>query len=107
MALARCLQLLAVLLRRALPLEAGRGAARGTRDAVHERALATINIEYAAKRTSGRLGPLEFHTVGHDTIAAYTESRRQRGNTTQYKYSPFQKDTDFVADLVGGAGVSR
>ena len=56
--------------------------------------------------TSGRLGPLEFHTVGHDTIAAYTECRRQRGNTTQYKYSPFQKDTDFVADLVGGASES-
>ncbi|MEU6231122.1 GH3 auxin-responsive promoter family protein [Streptomyces sp. NPDC047042] len=75
-------------------------------DAV-DRALAAINIEYASKRTSGRLGALEFRTVAHDSIAAYTESRRQRGNTTQYKYSPFQKDTDFVADLVGGAGVSR
>ncbi|MGW3648935.1 GH3 family domain-containing protein [Streptomyces sp. NPDC000878] len=75
-------------------------------DAV-DRALATINIEYASKRTSGRLGALEFRTVGRDTIAAYTESRRQLGNATQYKYSPFQKDTDFVADLVGGAGVPR
>lgn len=75
-------------------------------DAV-DRALTDVNIEYASKRTSGRLGPLRFHTVGPDTIAAYTESRRQRGNATQYKYSPFQKDTDFVADLVGGAGVPR
>lgn len=67
-----------------------------------DRELKTINIEYASKRDSGRLGPLEVHTVPHDSIAAYAEGRRQQGNATQYKYKPFQQDTDFVADLVGG-----
>ncbi|MFE4172299.1 GH3 auxin-responsive promoter family protein [Streptomyces sp. NPDC056909] len=69
-----------------------------------DRELRTINIEYASKRDSGRLGPLRFITVPPDRIAAYTESRRQRGNATQYKYKPFQKDTDFVAELVGHSG---
>jgi hypothetical protein len=72
-----------------------------------DRALSDINIEYASKRTSGRLGRLEFRTVGPDTVAAYAEARRQQGNATQYKYKPFQKDTEFVADLVGGAGAHR
>ncbi|MFE9638538.1 GH3 auxin-responsive promoter family protein [Nocardiopsis alba] len=66
-----------------------------------DRALQDINIEYASKRTSGRLAPLTFTTVPHGGIAAYVESRRQRGNTTQYKYKPFQQDTDFAADILG------
>ncbi|MCC3767423.1 GH3 auxin-responsive promoter family protein [Streptomyces sp. UNOC14_S4] len=72
-------------------------------DAVDE-ALKAINIEYASKRDSGRLGPLEFFTVPPDTVAAYTESRRQQGNTTQYKYKPFQQDAEFVSVLVGRPG---
>ncbi|MEU9921475.1 GH3 auxin-responsive promoter family protein [Streptomyces griseoluteus] len=62
-------------------------------------ALHEINIEYASKRDSGRLGALEVVTVPHDAIAAYVESRRQQGNATQYKYKPFQRDVDFVAAL--------
>ncbi|MBT2527840.1 GH3 auxin-responsive promoter family protein [Streptomyces sp. ISL-99] len=62
-------------------------------------ALHEINIEYASKRDSGRLGPLEVVTVPHDAITAYIESRRQVGNATQYKYKPFQQDSDFVAAI--------
>ncbi|MFD9633443.1 GH3 family domain-containing protein [Streptomyces violascens] len=64
-------------------------------------ALHEINIEYAAKRDSGRLGALEVVTVPRDAIAAYVESRRQAGNATQYKYKPFQRDVDFVTALTG------
>lgn len=62
-------------------------------------ALHEINIEYASKRDSGRLGALEAATVRQDAIAAYVESRRQGSNTTQYKYRPFQRDVDFVTAL--------
>jgi hypothetical protein len=64
-------------------------------------ALHEINIEYASKRDSGRLGALEVVTVPRDAIAAYVESRRQAGNATQYKYKPFQQDADFVAAVTG------
>jgi hypothetical protein len=66
-----------------------------------DQALKDINIEYASKRDSGRLLPLEVVTVAHDAITAYAESRRQAGNANQYKYKPFQQDIDFVADIVG------
>lgn len=61
-----------------------------------DRELSVINIEYASKRDSGRLSALQVRTVAQGAIAAYVESRRQRGNATQYKYKPFQKDIDFV-----------
>lgn len=66
-----------------------------------DEALKEINIEYASKRESGRLGELEVLTVPHDAITTYIESRRQAGNTTQYKYKPFQQDIDFVAAING------
>ncbi|MEY9939131.1 GH3 auxin-responsive promoter family protein [Streptacidiphilus sp. MAP5-3] len=66
-----------------------------------DEALKVINIEYASKRDSGRLGGLEVITVERDAISAHIEARRQQGNATQYKYKPFQKDIDFVAELVG------
>jgi hypothetical protein len=64
-------------------------------------ALHEINIEYASKRDSGRLGALEVVTVPHDALTTYIESRRQAGNATQYKYKPFQQDIDFVAAISG------
>ncbi|MGW1619050.1 GH3 family domain-containing protein [Streptomyces sp. NPDC002172] len=67
-----------------------------------DRELSVINIEYASKRDSGRLAGLRVRTVAQGAIAAYVESRRQRGNATQYKYKPFQKDTDFVDAIVTG-----
>ncbi|MFJ9056538.1 GH3 auxin-responsive promoter family protein [Streptomyces sp. NPDC102409] len=61
-----------------------------------DRELSVINIEYASKRDSGRLAALQVRTVAQGAIATYVESRRQKGNATQYKYTPFQKDIDFV-----------
>ncbi|WNI16055.1 GH3 family domain-containing protein [Actinacidiphila sp. ITFR-21] len=62
-------------------------------------ALREINIEYDAKRSSGRLGALQVVTVPADTISAYVESRRQPGNATQYKYKPFQQDLGFLSAI--------
>ncbi|RAG81905.1 GH3 auxin-responsive promoter [Streptacidiphilus pinicola] len=73
-----------------------RALSRAVDSALHE-----INIEYASKRDSGRLGAPEVATVPRDAIAAYVESHRQAGNTTQYKYRPFQRDVDFVTALTG------
>jgi hypothetical protein len=66
-----------------------------------DKALGGINIEYASKRDSGRLDPLEVVTVPQHALSAYVESRRQGGNATQYKYKPFQQDIDFVAAVAG------
>jgi hypothetical protein len=66
-----------------------------------DRELRAINSEYASKRDSARLGPIEVITVPTDRITAYVESRRQAGNATQYKYKPFQRDTDFVDRIIG------
>ncbi|WP_042365429.1 GH3 family domain-containing protein [Streptacidiphilus neutrinimicus] len=72
-----------------------------------DEALSGINIEYASKRTSGRLGAIEVVTVPHEAITGYVESRRHSGNTTQYKYTPFQQDIDFVDALAGVRGGNR
>ncbi|MCZ7458935.1 GH3 family domain-containing protein [Streptomyces sp. WMMC940] len=61
-----------------------------------DRELSAINIEYASKRTSRRLGGLRVRTVAQGAIAAHVESRRQQGNATQYKFKPFQQDADFL-----------
>jgi hypothetical protein len=66
-----------------------------------DRALQSLNIEYAAKRGSGRLDPLRLFTVPRDTVTAYSEGRRQAANATQYKFRPFERDTGFVAELLG------
>ncbi|MEY9846238.1 hypothetical protein ABH940_003323 [Streptacidiphilus sp. BW17] len=69
-------------------------------DAV-DRALARINIEYASKRDSARLGPLAVHLASRQSVSRYVESRRTQGNGTQYKYKPFQQDTAFVQQILG------
>ncbi|MEV6018211.1 GH3 auxin-responsive promoter family protein [Streptomyces sp. NPDC051997] len=66
-----------------------------------DRELCEVNIEYASKRDSGRLGPLNVRTVPFDAITAYAESRRQVGNATQYKYKPFHQDVDFMTGIDG------
>ncbi|MFE9427492.1 GH3 auxin-responsive promoter family protein [Kitasatospora sp. NPDC006697] len=70
-------------------------------------ALRDINIEYASKRESGRLRPLEVVTVPRDAISGYVESRRQAGNATQYKYKPFQQDVDFLDALTASREETR
>ncbi|WP_235081487.1 GH3 family domain-containing protein [Serratia rubidaea] len=64
-----------------------------------ESALQQISIEYESKRVSNRLGPVEVHVVPENSIQALVERKRQKGNANQYKYKPFQKDTDFLSEL--------
>lgn len=68
-----------------------------------DRKLSEINIEYASKRDSDRLAPIEVVTVPHAAIDAYLDGKRRLGNATQYKYKPFQKDTDFLNDFIARA----
>ncbi|MFD9358914.1 GH3 auxin-responsive promoter family protein [Streptomyces sp. NPDC060031] len=63
--------------------------------------LGLINIEYASKRDSGRLDPIVVVPVAHGAVGSYFESRRTLGNTTQYKYKPFQQDIAFVSEITG------
>ncbi|MBV9025178.1 MAG: GH3 auxin-responsive promoter family protein [Streptomycetaceae bacterium] len=64
-----------------------------------DRALAQVNIEYASKRDSARLGPIRVRLVPNQAVSDYVESRRTQGNGTQYKYKPFQQDTAFVHQI--------
>lgn len=79
---------------------AGAGRDREVSEAV-DRALRETSVEYAAKRDSERLAPLDVVTVSPGRITAYVESKRQVGNATQYKYKPFHKDVDFVGEVLG------
>lgn len=64
-----------------------------------EQALQSISIEYESKRVSNRLDPIEVHVVPENSILSYIEKKRQKGNANQYKYKPFQKDTEFVQEI--------
>ncbi|MFI9076330.1 GH3 auxin-responsive promoter family protein [Streptomyces sioyaensis] len=79
---------------------AAAGRDREVSEAV-DRALRVISVEYAAKRDSERLAPLDVVTVPTGRITAYVESKRQVRNATQYKYKPFHKDVDFVGEILG------
>lgn len=58
------------------------------------------NIEYAAKRESNRLAPIEIFTVEPDAITRYVESKRTNTNANQYKYKPFQQNLDFLSAVI-------
>lgn len=58
------------------------------------------NIEYAAKRESNRLAPIEIFTVEPDAVTRYIESKRTSTNANQYKYKPFQQDLDFLSAVI-------
>lgn len=55
------------------------------------------NIEYASKRESNRLAPIEVHAVGSNAITHYVESKRAGPNANQYKYKPFQQNLEFIS----------
>lgn len=79
----------------------GLGASDSAISAGIDRELKEINIEYASKRDSGRLNPIKVVSVPPNAINAYFESKRLGGNTTQYKYKPFQRDIDFLSEITG------
>jgi hypothetical protein len=55
------------------------------------------NIEYASKRESNRLAPIEVHTVNSNAITHYIESQRAGTNANQHKYKPFQQNLEFLS----------
>ncbi|MFW0788063.1 GH3 family domain-containing protein [Gordonia sp. CPCC 205333] len=67
--------------------------------ALVDRALAEVNIEYASKRDSARLGPIRVQLVQNAAIAEYVESMRTDDGAAQYKYKPFQRNTTFMQQI--------
>lgn len=62
-----------------------------------DRQLKIENIEYASKRESNRLAPIEVHVVDSNAITHYVESKRAGTNANQYKYKPFQQNLEFLS----------
>ena len=77
--------------------EARDGVAVGAFRAATERLLRSLNIEYNAKRASGRLGPLWVKVVPEGTWSAFdqrTVLQRRRG-MEQYKHTFLVGEVDF------------
>lgn len=70
-----------------------------------ERALVDLNIEYAAKRASGRLDPIRVRTLPPGTWHAYdTEAiDRTGGRVEQYKHKFLVGDVEFERRFPGSA----
>ena len=68
-----------------------------------DRRLAASNIEYAAKRDSGRLGPVRSVALPRGTWAAWTRDRLRQtgGSPEQYKHPALVGDLAFAATLTG------
>lgn len=64
-------------------------------------ALANVNIEYAAKRQSGRLGPIRAALLPPGTWAAWDRARlaKSGGSAEQYKRPCLQGDLQFLGTL--------
>ena len=61
--------------------------------------LKTVNIEYASKRDSGRLGGPEVGIVPPDTLRRHAESERASTNQNQHKFQAHRKDDEFFHAL--------
>lgn len=66
--------------------------------------LSSLNEEYKSKRLSGRLGCIETHVVAPNAVDEAIERTRAKGNATQIKYKPFQRDAKLFALIVGHVG---
>ena len=64
-------------------------------------ALAEVNIEYAAKRQSGRLGPIRAAILPAGTWAAWDRARlaTSGGSAEQYKRPCLQGDLKFIETM--------
>ena len=69
-----------------------------------DRRLAASNIEYAAKRDSGRLGPVRSVALRPGTWAAWTRDRLRQtgGSPEQFKHPALVGDLAFAAALTAG-----
>lgn len=61
--------------------------------------LMKVNIEYASKRRSGRLGNLEVGIVPPDTLRRHAESERASTNQNQHKFQAHRKNDEFFQEL--------
>ena len=61
--------------------------------------LMKVNIEYASKRRSGRLGNLEVGIVPPDTLRRHAESERASTNQNQHKFQAHRKNDEFFQKL--------
>jgi hypothetical protein len=62
--------------------------------------LQEINLEYASKRESNRIGRLSVISVRNNAITRYIDHKRSDANAAQYKYKPFCQDTNFVDEVL-------
>lgn len=65
-----------------------------------DKELKDINIEYASKRDSNRLAPIEVMPVADGAINRYVDSKRHGSNTAQFKYKPFHQSIEFIAEIM-------
>ena len=61
--------------------------------------LQSISIEYASKRKSRRLRPIEVRIAPHGVVNRYVDSKRKGANAAQYKYKPFQQSLEFLSEI--------
>lgn len=68
-----------------------------------DRLLAASNIEYAAKRDSGRLGPVRLCRLVPETLRNWDESRlvKSGGSAEQYKHPCLVADLEFAKLMEG------
>ena len=77
-----------------------------------ERQLQQINIEYASKRTSERLGPVELNLLppgwltGHDRECAELRGRANEQYKHRYLYSALEEDAAFPRMPAPGVGAT-
>ncbi len=96
-----------------LCLEEGEGDAPGEawhrRVSAFDRALERLNVEYASKRSSGRLGALELRWLAPGTFAALEAERIAvaSGMAEQIKHPYLVADLDFLARLTPSLGVAK
>ena len=69
-----------------------------------DKKLFELNEEYASKRSTGRLGPIEVTFIKEGVINQYLEKQKLnlKSNPTQIKYKPFQTESHVYDALVGG-----
>ena len=87
----------------ALFVEAAAGAGLADFLQAFEARLCVANIEYAAKRESGRLGPVAGRVLPAGWWAAWDSARlaASGGSAEQYKHPCLINDTDFAAAAAG------
>ncbi len=87
----------------------GDEAAWGERAEAFDRTLERLNVEYASKRASGRLGALEIRQLPAGTFAQLERQRiaAAEGRAEQVKHPYLVPDLDFLESLIRPLGVEE